>query len=211
MLPTSFSLWLYCGEPACTPSCISFALLLVDAPHLVLSAVVLRRACLHSSWSSHSLHSSLTLPSVDGSSLVLSVVILREPARAPPHTPLSSLRSPPCSLEHPRVTHVHVRLIYILFACTNLCLLLASRHSPSTCHFAIDSPHTSHALIVIVACPCDRRAHPMHSSVRMVPAAKIWRKARMAHHGGRRTNTMGSSGMSKSEADVLLALTMQQR
>src|SRR5882724_6541319 len=45
MLPTSFSLRLYCGEPARAPSHISFALLLVDAPHLVLSAVVLRRAC----------------------------------------------------------------------------------------------------------------------------------------------------------------------
>src|SRR5882724_5631195 len=109
--PTSFSLRLYCGEPARTPSRISFALLLVDAPHLILSAVVLRRACsrslahflhlvnaphlvlsavvlqracLRSSWSSRSLRSSLMLPSVDGSSLVLSVVILREPARAPP-------------------------------------------------------------------------------------------------------------------------------
>src|SRR5882724_7937901 len=29
MLPTSFSLWLYCGEPACAPSCTSLALLLV--------------------------------------------------------------------------------------------------------------------------------------------------------------------------------------
>src|SRR5882724_8943925 len=48
MLPTSFSLWLYCGEPARTPSRISFVLLLVDAPHLILSAVVLRRACSHS-------------------------------------------------------------------------------------------------------------------------------------------------------------------
>src|SRR5882724_9546153 len=48
MLPTSFSLWLYCGEPARTPSRISFALLLVDAPHLILSAVVLQRACSHS-------------------------------------------------------------------------------------------------------------------------------------------------------------------
>src|SRR5882724_539863 len=151
MLPTSFSLWLYCGEPACTPSCISFALLLVDAPHLVLSAVVLQRACSRSSWSSRSLHSSLALPSVNGSSLVLSVVILREPARAPPHAPLSSLCSSPCSLEHPQVTHVHVRLIYILFASANICLLLASCHSPSTCHFTRLTAHI----------PCTRRHHCM--------------------------------------------------
>src|SRR5882724_473566 len=59
MLPTSFSLRLYCGEPArappgrCSPprslcGCTAeslLALLLVDAPHLVLSAVVLRTAC----------------------------------------------------------------------------------------------------------------------------------------------------------------------
>src|SRR5882724_6940685 len=71
--------------------------------------------------------------------------------------------------------------------------------------------HTSHTLVIIIAHPCDHHAHPMHLSlVRMVPAANIWRKARVAHHGGRCTNAMGSSGMLRSEADVLLALTMQQ-
>ena len=71
--------------------------------------------------------------------------------------------------------------------------------------------HTSHALVIIIACPCDCCVDPMHlSSVQRVPAAKIWRKARMAHCGGRCTNMMGSSGMLRSEADVLLALTMQQ-
>src|SRR5882724_11674636 len=148
MLPTSFSLRLYCGQPACTPSRISFALLLVltflalfpraplgrwlltgslrvilrepaRAPHLVLTFLAIFP------------HAPLGRWLLTGSLRV----ILREPARAPPHAPLSSLRSSPGSLEHPRVTHVHVRLIYILFACANLCLLLASRHSPSTCHF----------------------------------------------------------------------------
>src|SRR5882724_7053301 len=88
------------------------------------------------------------LPVVDGSSLVLSVVILREPAHAPPHAPLSSLRSLPFSLEHlPSLAGVCVtcvRLIYILFVSANICLHLASHHSPSTCHFAIESLHTSH-------------------------------------------------------------------
>src|SRR5882724_13161433 len=46
--PTSVSLRLYCREPARTPSCTSLTLLLVHAPHLVLSAVVLQRACSHS-------------------------------------------------------------------------------------------------------------------------------------------------------------------
>src|SRR5882724_9995287 len=173
MLPTSFSLRLYCGEPAHAPSCISFALLLVDAPHLVLSAVVLQTACSRSlahflrappgphvpctlpsrsprsmaphwfspcytaracsrsppgslcgctadsllvlpralpsrsSWSSCSLRSSLALPSVDGSSLVLSVLYCEsllvlptwfslrlycgQPARAPSRTSLALL------------------------------------------------------------------------------------------------------------------------
>ena len=62
MLPTLFSLQLYCREPARAPSRTSLAL-----PHALPS---------RSSWSSCSLHSSLTLPSVDGSSLVLSVVEL---------------------------------------------------------------------------------------------------------------------------------------
>src|SRR5882724_2122083 len=61
-----------------------------------------------------------------------------------------------------------------------------------------------------VAHPCDHHGHPPHtSSDRTVPVAKVRRKARMVHHGGRRANTMGSSGMSGWEADVLLALMMR--
>src|SRR5882724_371665 len=192
MLPTSFSLRLYCGEPARAPSRISFALLLVltflalfpraplgrwlltgslrvilrepaRTPHLVLFAVVLRTACsrslAHFPRAPPGPHVPCALPSCSPRSMAPHWFSPCYTVRACSHSPSRSSIFTPLlagSLEHPRVTHVHVRLIYILFACANLCLLLASCHSPSTCHFAIDSPHTSHALVIIVARPCDR-------------------------------------------------------
>ena len=61
-----------------------------------------------------------------------------------------------------------------------------------------------------IACPCDCRVHPPHtSSYRTVPVTKVRRKARMVHRGGRCANTMDSSGMLGWEADVLLTLTMR--
>src|SRR5882724_5881225 len=61
-----------------------------------------------------------------------------------------------------------------------------------------------------VAHPCDHHAHPPHmSSDQTVPVAKIRRKARMVHCGGRHANAMGSSGMLGWEADMLLTLTMR--
>src|SRR5882724_11411732 len=95
MLPTSFSLWLYCREPAHAPSHISFTLLLVDAPHLILSVVVLWRACSHSLM--HFLHAPpgphipCTLPSRSPQSMAPHWFSLqlncREPVCAQPHVP----------------------------------------------------------------------------------------------------------------------------
>src|SRR5882724_8715459 len=50
-----------------------------------------------------------------------------------------------------------------------------------------------------VACPGNCLAHLTHtnSSIRMVPTAKIWSKARMVHLVGRCAPRMGSSGMFK--------------
>ena len=72
----------------------------------------------------------------------------------------------------------------------------APPHIPCTCHHhcaSLKPPCTSHAFVGLDG-----------------PSCQIWRKARMAHHGGRHTNTMGSLGMLRLEADVLLDLTMQQ-
>src|SRR5882724_4643796 len=82
-------------------------------------------------------------------------------------------------------------------------------------HHAVSSHHrvsqqlpcASLALIIVVH-PSDRRVHPSHTSLSgMVKAAKIQMKARMDHHVGRHANMMGSLGMSRWEADMLLALT----
>src|SRR5882724_1920134 len=89
----------------------------------------------------------------------------------------------------------HVRLIIcepqsLFTSCLQLPMHL-SLHHRLTAHIpcthrhrcmSLRLPCTSHALIIIVACPCNCHAHPTHSSsVRMVPAAKIWRKAGMLH------------------------------
>src|SRR5882724_4168934 len=170
MLPTSFSLRLYCREPACTPSCISFALLLVNAPHLILSAVVLWRACsrslMHFPCTPPGPHVPCTLPSRSPRSMAPHGFSLwlncGEPVRALPHIPCApplgqwlltgSLcgytvracsRSPSCSsiftpllalLPQTPLGDTCTCEAYIYIICTNLCLLLASRHSPSTCH-----------------------------------------------------------------------------